>query len=348
MYHFSEELALTLSSQFKTVPEFHYFLDSGLSKTDSMPVIVMPMFLNCPPEDIASITSGRKILGSADFLTEDIFSFKIGLRKRSAKGFLVNYDSYWCGFLIPNERDNTASEVASRWMQDMFPIVTPAYVTSRQMLDLVQDLKIVEKSEITLLDYVARSAKEGETTKRWKSGEFSKERVTKQAKNDDSLVDAMRIDFSSPNFTSKFKINRRGLLTIYEGSYSEIHRLLISKLVVEAMANLSSMADKKRIMQNGETIVDALRIKPEIDLTNADMKLLKEALSEHYMTAVLYGGNPWLLISLLDKSDGSALDLQAYHDEIIITPVTRVSSASLTRLYSVLEEVLPSSLLQIV
>lgn len=339
---------MTLSSQFKTVPEFQYFLDSRLSKRGNPPVIVMPMFLNCPPEDIENITSGRKISGKADFLTEDIFNFKLGLRKRSAKGFLVNYESYWCGFLIPNERDNTASEVASRWMQDMFPIVTPTYVTSRQMLDLVEDLGIVEKSKTILLDYIARSATEGETTKRWKSGEFSKERVMKQARNDDSLVDAMRIEFSSPNFSSKFKLNRRGLLTMYEGSFSEIHRLLISKLVVEARANLTKMADRKRILQDGETIVDPLRIKPEVNLTNADMKQLKEALSKHYMTAVLYGGNPWLLISLLDKSDGSALDLQAYYDEIIITPVTRVSSASLTRLYSVLEEVLPSSLLQIV
>lgn len=339
---------MTLGSQFKTVPEFHYFLDSSLSKSDNAPVIVMPMFLNCPPEDIASIASGRKISAKADFLTEDIFNFKIGLRKRSAGGFLVNYDSYWCGFLIRNDTDNTVSEVASRWMQDMFPIVTPAYVTSQQMLDLVEGLKIVEKSEMTLLDYVARSAKIGETTKRWKSGEFSKERISKQARNDEAIVDAIRIHFSSPNFSFKFKLNRRGLLTLYEGSYSELHRLVISKLVIEAKANLSRMAEKKRILQDGEVRVDALTIKPEVDLTNADMKRLKEGLSKHYMTAVLHGGNPWLLISLLDKSDGSALDLQAYHDEIIITPVTRVSSESLTRLYSVLEEVLPSGLLQIV
>ena len=339
---------MALDSEFKTIPEFHYFLDSSLSKPNNAPVIVMPMFLNCAPEEIANIASGRKISGSANFLSEDIFSFKIGLRKRSAIGYLVNYDSYWCGFLIPGERDNTETEVASRWMQDMFPIVTPAYVTSRQMLDLVQDLGIVEKSKTILLDYVARSAKEGETTKRWRSGEFSKEKVMKHARNDDSLVDAMRIDFSSPNFSSRFKVNRRGLLVVYEGSFSEIHRLLISKLVVQAKSNLTRMSDKKRAMENGEMIVDTLRIRPEVNLTNSDMKQLKEALSRHYMTAVLYGGNPWLLVSLLDKSDGSALDLQAYQDEIIITPVTRVSSASLTRLYSVLEEVLPSSLLQIV
>jgi hypothetical protein len=339
---------MQLGSQFGTIPEFHYYLDSSLSKPDNVPVIVMPMFLNCPPEEISTIASGRKISCAVEFLTEDIFKFRIGLRKRSAKGFLVNYDSYWCGFLIPNQRDNTATEVASRWMQDMFPIITPSYVTSRQMLDLVENLSLVEKSSTVLLDYVARSAKEGETTKRWKSGKFSKERVMKQARNDDSLVDALRIDFSTPNFSSKFKLNRRGLLTIYEGSFSEVHRLLISGLVLKARANLTKMANRKRVFQDGETMVDPLRIKPEVDLTNADMKQLEDALSEHYMTAVLYGGNPWLLISLLDKSDGSALDLQAYHDEIIITPVTRVSAASLTRLYSVLEEVLPSSLLQIV
>ena len=117
-------------------------------------------------------------------LTEDIFTFRIGLRKRFAKGFLVNYNSYWCGFLLSREQDVMVPEIASRWMSDMFPIVAPTYLTSQQMLDLIDGLTVVEKSQIELLDSITRSAKEKETTKRWKGGEFSKDRVLAKAKND--------------------------------------------------------------------------------------------------------------------------------------------------------------------
>ncbi len=157
----------------------------------------------------------------------------------------------------------------------MFPIVTPAYVNLQQMIELIEGLRVVGKSEITLLDYVTRSAKEGETTKRWKGGKFSKDRISSRAKNDNAIVDAIRIDFSSPNFRFKIKLNRRGLITLYEGSYSELHRLTVSKLISDAKANLSKMKERRRILHAGEVKVEPLRIKPEIDLTDEDMKQLK-------------------------------------------------------------------------
>jgi hypothetical protein len=340
---------LTFIEQFKTIPEFHFFIDSGLSKQDSEPVVIMPMFLSCPPEELSGIATRRRISAKVEFMTQDIFIFEIGLRKRSAKGFIVNYGSFWCGFLVSrNDNDDTnASEVASRWMSDMFPIVTPTYITSRQMLELIDGLKIIEKSKIIVLDYVTRSVKEGETTKRWKGGEFSKEEIATKAKNDSAIVDAIRIGFSTPNFKFIIKLNRRGLITVYNGSFSEVQRLIVSKLIERAKSNLLRMKEMKRILQANEVSVEPLVIKPDNTLDTNDLKQLKESLSKHYMIAVLYGGNPWLLLSLLDKSDGSAVDLQAYKDEIIITPVTRASSQSLTRLFSILEEALPSSTLQL-
>ncbi len=317
-----------------------------LAKELEAPLIVAPIFLNCPPEELPNIASGREISARVDLLTENIFRLKIGLRKRFAKGYLVNYGEYWCAFFIPENKDIPISEVVSRWTHDMFPLVTPSYLHSMQMLDVIEGLRIVEKSEIELLDNVNRSARQGETTKHW-GGEFSKEKILSHARNDAALVDAVRIDFSSPNFRLKIKLNRRGMITLYGGSYSELQRLVISKVILLSKSNFLAMRDRERFMQKGEVKVEPLRIKPEVDLTYEDMKQLKDSLSDHYMVAVLYGGNPWLLLSLLDKSDGSAIDLQAYHDEIIITPVIRVSKESLTRLYSVLEEVLPTSALQI-
>ena len=332
--------------RFGSISEFNDFLDSLLVKGIETPFIVAPIFLNCAPEELAQIASSREISAKVELINEDIFELRVGLRKRFAKGYLVNNGDNWCAFFVPDKKDSQVSEVTSRWIQDMFPSVTPAYIHSIQLLNIIDGLKVVERSQIQLLDYVNRSPKKGETTKHW-GGEFSKEGILSHAKNDASLVDAVRIEFSSPNFKLRMKLNRRGTITLYGGSYSELYRLVISKIIINAKSNLRAMRDRERVMQKGEVRVEPLRIKPEIDLTYEDMKQLKESLSKHYMVAVLYGGNPWLMMSLLDKSDGSAIDLQAYEDEIIITPVIRVSKESLTRLYSVLEEVLPSSTLQI-
>ncbi|MDH2901393.1 MAG: hypothetical protein PXY39_10515 [archaeon] len=76
---------MTIAEQFKTIPEFQFFIDSCLSKRDGEPIVVMPMFLSCPPEELASIAASRKISAKAELLTEDIITFRIGLRKRSAK-----------------------------------------------------------------------------------------------------------------------------------------------------------------------------------------------------------------------------------------------------------------------
>ena len=114
-----------------------------------------------------------------------------------------------------------------------------------------------------------------------------------------------------------------------------------------AKENLTRMRNRERRLSKGEVFVDPLSLKPESELTKEDLTSVRNALGRRYVTAVLYGGNPWLLVSLIDKSDGSSLDLHAYHDEIIITPVIRVSAAALTRLYSTLEEALPTNLLQV-
>ena len=198
------------------------------------------------------------------------------------------------------------------------------------------------------MDYVARSAKERERSKHWpERQEFSRETVHARIKRDNAIMDAIRIRFSSPNFNFRVKLSRRGMITFYDGLYSEFHRLVLPQITRKARENLEYMRNRERKLSRGRVFVDPLSLKPESELTKEDLMNVKDALGRRYVIAVLYGGNPWLLVSLLDKSDGSSLDLHAYHDEIIITPVVKVSAASLTRLYSTLEEALPTNLLQL-
>lgn len=303
--------------------------------------------MNCAPEELPRIASGRKIIAKVRMLTDEIFKLTIGLRKRTAEGYLAAYRNYWVAYLNSETQSINVTEIASRWTQDMFPLITSAYITSQQLVDLVDSLNVVERSQTTILDYVTRSAKEEETIKHWpKNLEFSKENIRARARRDGALVDAIRIHFVSPNFGFRVKLGRRGRITFYDGSYSEFHRLVITDLVKKAKLNLDTMRERKRLISKDEIRLEPFSISLDPELSKEDLIQLKDTLGRKYMTAVLYGGNPWLLLSLIDKSDGSTFNLQAYHDEIIVTPVIRISSASLTRLYSALEEVLPNKISQ--
>jgi hypothetical protein len=333
---------------FTTISEFQYFLDKSLIHNKESPMVMFPVFLNASPEELPRLAQGRKINAAIESITPDIFRFEISLRKRSAKGYLVNYEEYWVVYLSPDAENPNLIDVASRWLHHMFPLITPAFISYLQLIDIVSSLKVVEDSKITVLDYVARSAKERERSKHWpERQEFSRETVHARIKRDNAIMDAIRIRFSSPNFNFRVKLSRRGMITFYDGVYSEFHRLALPQITRKARENLEYMRNRERKLSRGRVFVDPLSLKPESELTKEDLMNVKDALGRRYVTAVLYGGNPWLLVSLLDKSDGSSLDLHAYHDEIIITPVIKVSAASLTRLYSTLEEALPTNLLQL-
>ncbi len=338
----TEKSSILPKDSFATVSEFQYFLDKKLVTGVEGPMLSIPIFLNCAPEELPQLASGRDCLAEVERITPDIFSLRIGLRTRSALGYLVSYTNYWAIHLFPHITVTNPSDLATRWLRHMFPRITPAYVTYLQMIDLIESLHKVEGSTTAIQDYFCRSTTEDETIKRWpKNIPFSKETVKRQAKKDDAIVDAVKFLFSSPNVKFRAKVGRRGLITFYGGSYSEFHRLIVPEMVGLAKSNLDRLHERRRERIDGNVSLEPVTIAPEVNLTKADLTRLRTAIERHYMTAVLYGGNPWLMLSLIDKSDGSTLDLHAYEDQIIITPVVWVSAASLTRLYGIMEEALP-------
>ena len=334
-------------NSFSSVPEFHYFLDRSLVLKIEAPMVVLPVFLNCAPEEIPRIASGRNASAAVKMITPDIFSLRIGLRTREAQGYLVNYQDHWTIYLLSKRWETNLADVLTRWVHNLFPLVTPAYVTYLQLIDLVESLKVVEGSHIAVQEYVSRTPTADETIKRWpRNLDFSKKAVRERARKDNAVVDAIKFHLVTPNFKFTAKLSRRGMIIFYAGTYSDFQRLLVPTLVRTALGNLKRLGTRRRLIENDQVIVEPLKITPESQLTKSDLHLLREIVEKNYMTAVLYGGNPWLMLSLIDKSDGSTLDLHAYEDEIIITPVIRVTAQALTRLYSLLEEALPTKIPQ--
>jgi hypothetical protein len=328
--------------------EFQYFLDKNIVQKTEAPTIAMPVFLNCAPEELPPLATGRDCLADVELIIPDVFKLDIGLKTRHLVGYLVNNDDYWTMLFFPKRTDLGATDILSRWSHHMFPRVAPSYVTYLQMIDVVESLGTLEDSKTIIKEYFSRSLKGEGTIKHWpKNVPFSKDTVKRQARKDGAIVDQLKFLFYTRDIKFEAKLSRRGPITFYGGTFSEFQRLVMPPIIKWARSNLDRLHARKREYVGESVVVQPVKISTEASLTKEDMDRLRKGVEQHYMTAVLYGGNPWLMLSLVDKSDGSTFDLQAYHDEIIIAPVLRVSAESLALLYSILEEALPLKIPQL-
>jgi hypothetical protein len=327
---------------YSSISEFRYFLDRNIVQKTEGPTIAMPVLLNCAPEELPQLARSRDCIAEIERILPDVFALEVGLEVRHLKGYLVNSGDYWTVLLFPKRTDLGAADVVSRWCHHMFPRVAPCYITYLQMIDVVESLSTVEDSSTVIKEYFSRSLNGEGTIKRWpKNLSFSKDSVQRQAKKDGAIVDQIKFLFYTRDVKFEARLSRRGPITFYGGTFSEFQRLVLPGIVKWARANLERLHARKREFVGGSVEVQPVKIRTEASLTKGDMECLRKGVEKQYMTAVLYGGNPWLMLSLIDKSDGSTIDLQAYHDEIVIAPVVRASAESLARLYSILEEVLP-------
>ena len=333
---------------FSSLSEFRYFLDRNIVQKAVRPTIAMPVFLNCAPEELPQLAKGRDCVADVERILRDVFSIDVGLKTRHLDGYLINNEGYWMIVLFPLMDDVGAMDLVTRWSHHMFPRVAPSYITYLQMIDVVESLGSVEGSTTVIKEYFSRSLEGEGTIKRWpKHVVFSRESVKKQARKDGAIVDQLKFLFFTKDVKFEAKLSRRGPITFYEGTFSEFQRLVIAGIVGWARKNLDRLHARKREFVGKTVEVRPVKIPTEASLTKDDMDRLRKGVEEHYMTAVLYGRNPWLMLSLIDKSDGSTLDLQAYQNEIIIAPVLRVSAESLGKLYSILEEALPLKIPQL-
>jgi len=94
-------------------------------------------------------------------------------------------------------------------------------------------------------------------------------------------------------------------------------------------------------MIDGEAKISPIFLDPVKKLTETDLKSLSLHLGGNYSTAVLHGGNPWLLLNVLDRGDGSSFDVYGYPSEIQIVPFNKASPESLMKLFYTISEFLP-------
>ena len=135
------------------------------------------------------------------------------------------------------------------------------------------------------------------------------------------------------------KLTRNGIFDFNLGHFS-----LFNKLVLQPLLEMSKVRYNFYSKRDREVIEGQVRLKPVIiefdePIESPDIQFLKESLREipRLSVSIVHAGNPFFLAHLVDRVDGSLIDIAASGKSIYITPTARASPASLLR---VLEPVL--------
>jgi hypothetical protein len=82
-------------------------------------------------------------------------------------------------------------------------------------------------------------------------------------------------------------------------------------------------------------------LNPMKKLGKPDFGILSSHIGVDYSTAILHSGNPWLLLNVIDRNDGSSFDIFGYSPEIQIIPSNKASPESLMRLIFTIYQIFP-------
>jgi len=280
-------------------------------------------------------------------LSENVYEIVLSLRKRYAQGFVVTYPHIWNLFIRPVESSVAAAQVTDTWLRKVYPILSKAYVESEQLLDILDSLKSTNPDyRVEVRGYLLKTFREPETSRTWPRDQPYIRRILERSMESRYLLDAIRFGFHAGEAFFETRISRNGHLVYYSGGkqgFSDLSRLILQPLSKIALENRKRFSGRERKIVGDEVVISPVMMKPENPLTERDLVGIKLALCESYTTSVIHGGNPWLLVSVIDRGDGSYFDIYGYEDEVVIVPFNRASPESLTKLYGLIRELVPSA-----
>lgn len=316
------------------------------SKFTPPPLHVFAVFSRVPPQELRTVASREKMDLTVSSVSEDFYNLSIGLRRRFVHGHLITSGKPWTLLIRPSESSALAGEVSKIALKHMYPDLGGAYVESEQLLDFLDHLSSeIGTSSLQIRDYFLRSGKEGTTKRAWPRGEPYVRKKIEEEMGRKFLLDA--ISFSARSGTTVgARVARNGHFVLYggeKGCYSVFNALIYQPIVKTAIKNRRLFEGRERRVVDGQAIVSPLRIEPGVDLNPGLLNDLRLTLMSMYSTAVIHEGNPWLLVSAIDRKDGCYYDIYGYHDQILVVPFEGASPEGLTKLYTIILDLFPSA-----
>jgi len=331
----------------ETLAQVYFELDRFHSSREARPLHIFSVFPKITTDDLSRFAREAGVDAILENIGQGIYRFDItSARKRQHEyGYLIDHGKIWNILIKTVESPTVAGNIVERWLERMYTAICRSYIRSSDLLNIMDDLSKVKDSKLDMRSYVLRAHDSHETVKKWKSDKpYSRGEIERTVRREGQLLEAMNFLFHVEQTYFHVRIQADGHFVFYEGGqycFSNFQRLVLSKFNETALLNHEFFSNRERRIVDGRAEVSRIHLEPARNLGKSDFERLSSHLSMKYSTAVLHGGNPWLLMNIIDRGDGSSFDLHGYPSEIQVIPFNRGSPESLMRLIHGIYELFP-------
>lgn len=322
-------------------------LDGFHSSREARPLHIFSVFPKIDVEDLPNVARNAGVDATIENIGKRLYKLRIisARKRRHAYGYLIDHEKLWNILIETIESPTIAGNVAERWLKRMYPAICRSYIKSTDLLNIIDDLSKIENSKVEMRSYILRAHDSPETIKNWKKDKpYSRNDIELNVKREKKLLEALNFIFHVEQTYFHVRIQTNGHSVFYKGGrycFSNFQRLTLSKFNEIALINHEFFSGRERRIVDGEAKISRIILEPERRLRKIDFESLSSHLRERYSTAVLHSGNPWLLMNILDRGDGSSFDLYGYPSNIQVVPFNRASPESLMRLIYAIYELFP-------
>ena len=325
------------SQDLKSVSQLFSYLNSIHKKMNvSTHVFIVSIEKPVLPNQIEEFAKYNGLISEFRKKSDDLYLFTVGARTNYDEGYLITKKDFWV-FITDEDGYNI-----QRFVRNLHPLLKLIFVDSDSILRLVQEandkFKLINLVEGTLCS-------KGETFRNWKKEpiKFSIPSLHKMANNKDAKWSGITLlCYKEGEAELKLRINEQGHLALYRGQFTDLYEIFILPYISEGLRIKTNFVNRERKVCDGEIKLNPIFMNIKEELSIIDIGILKKALLKNYLGAVMHAGNPILMMQITDKSDGSSFDIYASKRKIEVVPLTKSSSASLTGVFSLISDMLPS------
>ena len=267
------------------------------------------------------------------------FSLERRMKRRSLKGRFLALQSGESVCLITGEPTKFLNDGLFYLTREMYPELIMAYITSEEIHDVLRSFSKAFEVELFYSKSVVKRmfgrafTGIGFATKREPKAYHPYGDAFKDARSRGLWIDNIRV--FSKGASVDFSISRSGLLKYYSGTFETYYNLLLSKIWEFYAQKLKRFENRgRRIQPKKEPNPLLIKFDSNIFEDIAVRKQLIKVIGNYDFCSysVIYGGNPHVYMSIVDRVDNSSFSLRTYGpDSIVIVPQVKSTTAALMR-----------------
>jgi hypothetical protein len=341
-----------------SITKLQYYIADLFSRGSTSPLHIFVTFSQTSIEKLPALADRMDRSIKLESVGEDIYEIRIRLKKRGAMGWLVTKNDVWI-FYVKGEESSTVGSVTDTWISGMNPFISHARLPPSGLFDLLDSLDNIVKNGIIIQDYLARSYRHdkgfetasdwmSQSQKAWTGDKYDRKKLEKTMAVTDTALYAAKIQFPDQETSFSARVSRRGHITFYEGEekgFFNFYERLVDNYILKAVEYRRTLDNKQvQVIEEKPLVPNQIIFSIKKPLVKLDFELLIDALTAEpdYMVSVVYVGNPWLYVTVIDRADGNTCEIYGFEDEVQVIPQFKATTQGLARLEDLLYGVIPS------